>query len=140
MPAWSPDSKKLAFVSNRTGNNEIFIIGADGLLPKQITDNTADDISPAWSPDGKKLAFVTKRDQNNEIYIYDLDTEQVTNVTNNLGNDETPAWSGDGSTIAFVSDRADNHWDIYTINPDGSNIKRLTNDDLQEWKPAWKLR
>ena len=60
-PAWSPDRTKIVFVSNRTGNRDIWMMDSDGGNKKQLTIDRACDWLPAWSPDGKKIAFVSDR-------------------------------------------------------------------------------
>ena len=62
--AWSPDGKKIAFVSKRDDNAEIYVMDADGANPINLTHHPALDGAPAWSPDGKKIAFMSKRDGN----------------------------------------------------------------------------
>ena len=71
-PRWSPDGKRIAFVSNRTGNYDIWLMNADGTGLVNLTANPAQDTSPAWSPDGKKLAFVSTRDGGSDVYILDV--------------------------------------------------------------------
>ena len=58
-PAWSPDGRKIAFVSDRDGNSEIYVMNADGSGQRRLTRNPAYDADPAWSPDGRTIAFVT---------------------------------------------------------------------------------
>src|SRR4051812_3399153 len=60
---------KIAFTTNRDGDNEIFGMNADGTAQTRLTNNTADDTRPAWSPNGQKIAFTTHRDGNNEVYV-----------------------------------------------------------------------
>src|SRR6185436_11226570 len=60
-PAWSPDGRKLAFVSERDGNAEIYVMNADGSAQENLTRQPANDSHPAWSPDGRKIAFVSRR-------------------------------------------------------------------------------
>ncbi len=71
-PVWSPDGKRIAFVSNRTGNYEIYLMNADGSTIKNLTNNAAQDTSPTWSPDGKKIAFVSTRDGGSDIYVMEV--------------------------------------------------------------------
>ena len=63
-PAWSPDGRKLAFVSGRDGNAEIYVMNADGSEQENLTRQPANDSHPSWSPDGRKIAFVSRRDGN----------------------------------------------------------------------------
>ena len=81
---------KIAFVSMRDGNEEIYVMDADGGNQINLTNNAADDREPAWSPDGKKIAFSTLRDVNAEIYVMDADGSNVTNVSSHAANDAEP--------------------------------------------------
>ena len=101
-PAWSPDGRKLAFVSRRDGNSEIYVINADGSGQENLTQHPARDSHPSWSRDGRKLAFVSRRDGNSEIYVMNADGSGLRNVTRAPSNDLGPAWSPDGGAIAFV--------------------------------------
>src|SRR6187431_248232 len=60
-PAWSPDGRKLAFVSRRDGNAEVYVMNADGSGLRNVTGTPSDDLDPAWSPDGRAIAFVQKK-------------------------------------------------------------------------------
>lgn len=91
-PAWSPDGALIAFTSERDGNQEIYVIRADGSDQKRLTTTAADEASPSWSPDGTQIAFTTRRDGNDEIYVMNADGSGQVNVTNNLANDQSPAW------------------------------------------------
>ena len=92
---------------------------------------------PAWSPDGKKMAFVSDRNGNTDIFIYDFASQQTTQITDNLGGDEFPAWSPDGKQILYVSYQ-NGQWDVFSMNADGTNPVNLTNDPIQEWRPAFR--
>jgi TolB protein len=61
-PAWSPDGRKIAFRSTRSGNRDIYVMNADGSGKRNLTRNAAWDSRPSWSPDGRKIAFVSNRD------------------------------------------------------------------------------
>src|SRR5207249_7370210 len=80
-PAWSPDGQRIAFVSY--GDEEIYVMNADGSAVTRLTNNAGFDGGPAWSPDGQKLAFVTYRDGNEEIYVMSPDGSAQTRLTNN---------------------------------------------------------
>jgi len=79
-PAWSPDGKRVAFISARSGNWELYVIGASGGKETRLTDNRAVDVAPTWSPDGKKLAFLSNREGGWAIYIINVQSGQVQKV------------------------------------------------------------
>lgn len=68
-PAWSPDGKRIAFVSDRDGNFEIYVMNADGTKQKRLTTNAAADRNPAWSRDGRQIVFQSNRDGNLDIFV-----------------------------------------------------------------------
>jgi len=72
-PAWSPDGRKIAFVSDRNGNSEVYVMNADGKGQRNLTRNPAFDADPAWSPDGRKIAFASNRDGKYGVYVMNAD-------------------------------------------------------------------
>ena len=117
---------KIAFVSNRDGdNNDIYIMNSDGSNKEKLTNNASID-EFCFSPDGTKIAY---RDENSEIYIMNSDGSNKERLTNNEYKDVFPRFSPDGTKIAFTSDRDGGGTDMYIMNIDGSNLKRLTNND-----------
>ncbi|MDA0768622.1 MAG: DPP IV N-terminal domain-containing protein [Chloroflexi bacterium] len=135
-PVWSPNSRKLAFLSTRDGNPEIYVMNADGSGQVRITETDEAEFSPTWSPDGRKLLFVSERDGNAEIYVSDARGTDVQRLTQNGAKDVQPVWSPDGNQIAFVS-YLDGDADIVVMNTDGSNQSRLTNNSDQDIQPSW---
>ena len=67
--SWSPDGRRIAFVSDRDGNDEVYVINADGSGLRNLTRNPARDGQPDWSPDGRTIGFVSKRGGNRDIYV-----------------------------------------------------------------------
>jgi hypothetical protein len=136
-PAWSPDGRRIAFVSDRDGNREIYLMGADGQDPHNITLNAADDWTPTWSPDGQYLAFASFRDGNWEIYTMRADGSAQTRLTESPSADYAPAWSPDGELLAFVSDR-DGNLEVYLMRAeDGTEVRRFTDHPATDQSPAW---
>lgn len=99
-PSWSPDGKKIAFVSHGHGNPELYIMNADGTEQRRLTYHSGEDRlarrSPAsWSPDGKRLAFCSQRNRNGDIYLINADGTALERLTTNSSWDEHPSWSPD---------------------------------------------
>jgi dipeptidyl aminopeptidase/acylaminoacyl peptidase len=141
-PRWSPDGTMIAFKTDRDGNDEIYVMNANGALPANpnLTGNPARDASPAWSPDGTRIAFVSNRDGNNEIYVMDATGLNPIRITNDAAEDRDPAWSPDGTTIAFVSDRAAGGVrQIFVTSPSGTNINTVqwTSTGGNKGVPTW---
>jgi len=89
-PTTAPE---IAFVSDRDGDGEIYVMGADGSNQTRLTNNPATDWTPSWSPDGSKIALESDRDGNFEIYVMDADGSNQTRLTNNPATDWMPSWS-----------------------------------------------
>jgi TolB protein len=83
-PRWSPDGRKLLFVSRRNGNPEVYVVNADGGGQRRLTRNPADDRDPAWSPDGRKIAFISTRDGERAIYVMNANGSQQRNLTRGI--------------------------------------------------------
>lgn len=133
----APIGGRIAFVSDRDGDGEIFLAGPTGGDLIRLTDNAFDERSPAWSPDGSRIAFVSERDGDAEIYVMDADGSQVQRLTRHPGDDTEPSWSPDSSRIAFTTDREGDP-EIYTMNADGTGSANLTDSaGTEDWAPAW---
>ena len=91
-PAWSPNSKTIAFVSYRDGNAEIYTMDTDGSKQLRFTNNQADDLTPVWSPDGKRIAFVSHLYGAGEIFVMNADGTRQQRLTNNNSEDHSPDW------------------------------------------------
>ena len=144
-PTLSPDRTRVAFESHRDGNREIYVMGADGSAPTNITQHDAWDSSPAWSPDGRRIAFVSDRNgdrelyyegsgfYNTDIFLMNADGTGVEQLT--FGPEDWtggPAWSPDGSSIAFSSSG-----EIFAIELASGDVRLLSNSDLLVGSPAW---
>lgn len=134
-PSWSPDGTKIVFYSERDGNSEIYVMGADGSNPTRLTYTAASEGYPNFSPDGKKISFDTDRDGNFEIYVMNADGSNPTRLTHNTARDVSASWSPDGKKIAFMSDRR-GEFRIWVMDADGSNPAQVT-DSGSNWFPCW---
>jgi TolB protein len=145
FPRWSADGRKIAFWSNRTGPNnptgdqEIFVMNADGSGLRQLTDNEVDDGGPSWSPDGDGLVFHRWLDDSNaDLMTVRLDGTHERNVTNtSVVIERYGIWSPDGREIVFQRDDSGLENDIATIRPDGSHLRALTATSTDEENPDW---
>jgi hypothetical protein len=137
-PSWSPDGSRIAFVSDRDGNQDIWVMNSDATNPVNLTHEKAKDYSPAWSPTGDWIAFASVRDTPYwEIYLMRPDGSEVTRLTWwQDASDWSPSWSPDGHRLAFASKR-DGNWEIYAMDRDGSNLVRLTDNPADDTNPAW---
>jgi len=135
-PIWSPDGKRIAFVSKRDGNSEVYVMNADGSNPVNVTNHPSDDWTPAWSPDGTEIVFSSMRDGNWELYIAWANGSDPLRITNDPGADLAPVWSPDGRRILFASNR-DGDYDLYVMDRSGKNLKQLTNAPGSDLSPAW---
>jgi len=143
---------KIAFEQQNNGDNtDIFLVNPDGTGKKLLVDGSKTwNGTPALSPDGTKLAFASERSGNAEIYVMNLDGSGLTQLTNDPAPDIMPTWSPDGKRIAFISNRIyklplkgnmdviQTGMELYTMNADGSDVKRLTaNPDDSSAYPDW---
>jgi TolB protein len=192
MPAWSPNGQRLAFVTDRMGTQDIFVINANGTNVRRVTtvdpdpaittewwpawrpdgqviaysstlEGTADiwtttvdvtpierslltsgpdtDLHPTWSPGGTRIAF-QRTDVNTgetNIVILNLDSGEL-QVIDMPGQQLWPAWSPEGDLIAFSSNHEDENFEIYTMTPDGDDVRRVTDNGANDLRPTWLLR
>ncbi len=124
-PNWSPDGKKLAYVSFENGRSEIFIHDIGARSREKVASFKGINSSPVWSPDGQRMAMVLSKDGNAEIYVMDLASRKVTRLTNHWAIDTEPAWAPDGRSLVFTSDRGGKP-QIYRVNLSGSLPERVT--------------
>jgi dipeptidyl aminopeptidase/acylaminoacyl peptidase len=103
--AWSPDGKMIAFISNITGRNNLWLVPAEGGWPTQLTISDQRQAAPAWSPDGKWIAYQSDYDGDEQwdIFLVSPKTGQIVNLTNTREiAEESPAWSPDGRYLAYM--------------------------------------
>ncbi len=136
VPSWSPDGKRIAFVSKTDQAQQIFSINANGSDLRQLTHTVAPTYGPDWSPDGTHIVYNSNASGSDQLYTMNADGSSQTQITSRGTDNWGAAWSPDGNWIAFNSSR-DGNWDIYTIHPDGSGEQRLTDDAAREFSPTW---
>ncbi len=126
-PSWSPDAKKIAYVSFESGDPSIYIYDLATNVRQKITSFSGLNSAPAWSPDGKSLAMVLSKSGNPDIYVLDLESRKLRQLTRHYGIDTEPSWLPDGSALVFTSDRAGQP-QIYQVDINSGYEERLTFD------------
>jgi Tol biopolymer transport system component len=145
-PAWSPDGSRIAFVSDRGGTEEIYVMSPEGAGVKRLTNRPGSG-DPAWSPDGMKIAYIS----NDDIFVMNSDGMGEIRLTSTREVERHPTWAPDGSLIAFARLTVDESLgpgpalppsgQIYVMHPDGTEVIRLTEgpsvgaDDWPDWSP-----
>ncbi|SIN85291.1 TolB protein [Sulfurivirga caldicuralii] len=124
-PDWSPDGRKLAYVSFENGRSEVFVQNLFTGKREKVASFKGINGAPAWSPDGRKLAFTTSKDGNAEIYILDLATRKLQRLTRNPAIDTEPCWAPNGRSIYFTSDRRGKP-QIFQVFLDTGETRRVT--------------
>ena len=140
-PAWSPDGKRIAFVSGRAnptgGTVEIYVMNIDGSNVQRLTSFNRVADAPAWSPDGRRIAFQTYlAGTAPAVWVMNDDGTQQTQITATNTLNVTPQWTDTGDQIVFMSSR-DGNAEIYLMNPDGSSAVRVTNNAAADGTPYW---
>jgi Tol biopolymer transport system component len=128
-PSFSPDARKVAYVSQRAANStDIFVANVDGTDEQRLT-TTGNNSEPIWSPDGRKIAFLSNRTGDFEIYVMNADGSDQVNITNAPGVDQHADWSPDGKRLVFI-----HQLHLKTMAADGSDVRDLERSGSD---PAW---
>lgn len=143
-PAWSPDGRRIAFTRiypKQNRREELWLMNADGNDPHYIG---VEGVAAKWSPDGTQLIYASKRPDQYDIYTCAVDGKDERQLTDAGANEILPAYSPDGSRIAFCAltgemNKPENlkTLEIYTMNPDGSGLLQLTDNECCDGYPRW---
>ena len=135
-PSWSPDGKRIAYVSFEGKNSAIYIQDILTGKRERLAAFPGINSAPDWSPDGTRLAMTLSKDGNTEIYIMDLRNKSLQRLTRHAGIDTEPAWSPDSKKLAFTSDRSGGP-QIYEINATGGEPRRLSFEGKYNTRPEY---
>jgi Tol biopolymer transport system component len=136
----------IAFASQAPRGWEVYVTDLKTRKTTRLTDHPALDFNAAAAPDGGRVAFVSERDGNMEIYAMNADGSALSRLTDEFALDDHPAWSPDGKRLVFVSTRQPSgtpgqSWTaLYTMNADGSDVRRLSPPGMTDLSPAWSAR
>ncbi|MEM7352533.1 MAG: S41 family peptidase [Acidobacteriota bacterium] len=134
---WSPDGKQIAFISDRSGEEEIYLIAQDGSgEPQQLTEGgQAMRYAPEWSPDGKRLAF---SDKDGKVYVLEIASKTLTEIADDkYGMVRDYAWSPHGGHLAFNLGDPNDLSSLYIWSVADGQLRRVTNELFSEYQPAW---
>jgi Tol biopolymer transport system component/polyisoprenoid-binding protein YceI len=137
-PTLSPDGTRVAFSAfTKDGNNDVFVVDADGSGRTRLTAGPEYDLTPAWSPDGRRIAFA----RDGDIYVMAPDGSDVARLTSGAARDAAPSWSPDGRRVAFVRSNETGRTRagpsrIVVMRSDGSHERRVPLPREALW-PSW---
>lgn len=135
-PKYSPDGKWIAFISDRSGREEIYVSAVDGAgEPQKITDLDTLKNAMSWSPNSRELAFTAS---DSKLRKYNFDAKQTTELTSSkYGNVSAPIWSPDGKWIAFSKADDARNSDVYLIPSAGGEERKVTFDSYADVNPRF---
>jgi TolB protein len=140
-PTWSPDGKQILYASGPDGGVQLFVVNRNGNGLHQVSHLPAIRGRSDWSPDGQWIVTYSGPSWHRELYIMNADGSNVRQLTPSGGNSQGPSFSPDGKWVAFTAyfDKySDDHGcEIYVIRIDGTDLRRLTNNDYCDYQPRW---
>jgi TolB protein len=140
-PAFSPNGQQIAFVSDYTGSQEIFLLDLASNTTTQLTDNDSIDRDPDWSPDGSSIVFASDRESPLYLDLFLLTfnadgTNRITRLTEDLGSSYSPRFSPDGRQIVYVNDNTGDG-DVFVMSADGQRQTSIVSDEAEDRFPVW---
>ena len=134
-PSWSPDGRRLAYVSFEGGNSAVWIQDIASGSREKLTSFRGINGAPSFSPDGGRLALTLSKGGNPDVYVMDLGSKHLTQVTNHFGIDTEPSWSPDGSRLYFTSDRGGRP-QVYQVAASGGSATRVSFEGSYNASPS----
>jgi TolB protein len=138
-PAWSPDGRKIVFVSDRDGVANLYVMNSDGSKVEQLTREKLPCTGPRWSPDGKHIAFISGPARAEHVWVVDADGGNLKQLTKGAFSCRQPAWSPDSKKLTY-SQYGPGVYETCVMNADGSGATVLTNGGGLDasWAPDGK--
>jgi len=133
---------QIAFVSEREGNADIFVINSDGTGLQSLTSGMASDYYPRWSPDGQRLSLhsyppgIKAGEGDAQLYLIDLNTGNRTLLDTTMTDAKFADWSPDGEAMVFSGEKEGN-WDLYVYIPDTGSLRHLSQGAANDYFPDW---
>lgn len=127
----------LLFTSTRDGNWEVYTMNANGSAQKNLSNHPFADYGLGWSPDGRYILFYSNRDGNEDIWRMGADGSNPVNLTKHPAGERAAAWSPDGKEIVFISDRDGEERELYLMNTDGTEQRRVSFYKSYIECPSW---
>lgn len=136
-PKWSNDNQKIAYISDRSGSNEIYVYDLTEQSTLQLTDNDVREKYLSWSPDDTQLISSMARDTlPNDLFIINLDTRSATQVTDTPINESEISWSPRGDYIAYHA-QVEGKDDIFILDLTSKEVKKITDGLAYYGEPKW---
>ena len=136
QPRWSPDGKRIVFVSDRNSNCEIYVMNADGTGIRNISWSPQHNLSPCWSPDGKQVAFIRGENGRFDLWVSDDQGIRQRKILSLSGDIREPDWSVSGR-IVFSTQLDSGAYAVMSVKPDGSGLKKYFETPVWSGHPAW---
>lgn len=134
--AWSPDGRRIAFNSDRTGDMNLWTHSLETGTTRRVTEGPGGDFQPRWSPDGQRIVFFSSRVGNADVWTVDVATGVLQQLTTDSAQDVNPFYSSDGRWIAFQSDRGGRK-EVWIMAADGSGQRQLSTTGASDHFMLW---
>jgi TolB protein len=140
-PTWSPDGNQILFAYGAQSGVQLFVVNRNGRGMQQLSNLPAIRGRSDWSPDGQSIVTYSGPSWNREVFIMNADGSNARQLTPTGGNSQGPSFSPDGKWVVFTAyfdNYGDDHGcEIYVIRTDGTDLRRLTNNDYCDYQPRW---
>jgi TolB protein len=133
--AWTPDGKGIALALSEGDNVDLFTIDLEGKITRRLTNSLGIDMTATFSPEGNRFAFVSSRSGAPQIYVKEMGQDREERITFQGNYNTSPSWSR-LNRIAFCG-LSDGRFNIFTMDPDGRNLRKLTDGQGNNEDPCW---